>query len=86
MTVCISISSPWNCSHENILSWSHTLPFIATMPADTMVWLSTPEAAFLKGRFIWANWDVEELMSMAAEIEKDDLLTLSLRGWPRPGA
>ncbi|RFU26114.1 hypothetical protein B7463_g10223, partial [Scytalidium lignicola] len=31
------------------------------LPASFMVWLATPETDFLKGRMVWANWDVEEL-------------------------
>ena len=26
------------------------------------VWLASPEAAFLHGRFVWAEWDVDELI------------------------
>lgn len=48
-----------------------------------MVWLCSPEAAFLKGRFLWANWDVEELKAMREKVEKDPvLLTMGLLGWP----
>lgn len=25
------------------------------------MWAASPEATFLHGRFVWANWDVEEL-------------------------
>lgn len=25
------------------------------------MWASTPEAEFLHGRYVWANWDVEEM-------------------------
>lgn len=31
------------------------------MPAGAAVWLASPEATFLHGRFIWASWDVDEL-------------------------
>jgi NAD(P)-dependent dehydrogenase (short-subunit alcohol dehydrogenase family) len=34
---------------------------ISGLPAAFSVWLASPEADFLKGRFIWANWDVAEL-------------------------
>ncbi|MCJ1412464.1 hypothetical protein MMC19_006558 [Ptychographa xylographoides] len=45
------------------------------------LWLASPEAAFLAGRFIWAGWDVEELKSRAKEIEDDPhLLTINLIG------
>lgn len=27
------------------------------------MWAASPEAAFLHGRFVWANWDIDELRS-----------------------
>lgn len=39
------------------------------LPAQYAVWLCSPEADFLKGRFLWAQWDVEELMAKKAAIE-----------------
>ena len=32
------------------------------------LWVSTPVAAFLHGRFIWANWDADELVGMKQKI------------------
>ncbi len=46
-----------------------------------MVWASSPEAEFLKGRLVWANWDVDELKARKDEIIKQDKLVLSLAGW-----
>lgn len=47
------------------------------------MWLASPEAAFLAGRFVWANWDVEELKARAKEIEESPyLLTIGLIGEP----
>lgn len=38
------------------------LPFDdMSLPAGAAVWLASPEAAFLHGRFVWASWDVDEL-------------------------
>ncbi|CEF85810.1 hypothetical protein FGSG_11508 [Fusarium graminearum PH-1] len=31
------------------------------LPGNFAVWLATPNAAFLHGRFAWASWDVNEL-------------------------
>lgn len=47
-----------------------------------MVWLASPEARFLKGKFVWANWDVEELAKRKDEIENGTLLNFGLVGWP----
>ncbi|KKP06909.1 hypothetical protein THAR02_00990 [Trichoderma harzianum] len=33
------------------------------LPAALSVWAATSAAAFLHGRFIWSNWDVDELRS-----------------------
>ncbi|KAI4921734.1 hypothetical protein J4E90_000160 [Alternaria incomplexa] len=46
----------------------------------TAVWLCQEKAKFLSGRFIAANWDVEDLLSRKEEIVKDDLLKLTLKG------
>ncbi|KAK4962757.1 hypothetical protein LTR10_000384 [Elasticomyces elasticus] len=58
-------------------------PDTPELPAGFAVWLATqPEAkAVLNGRFIWANWDVTELLGRRDEILSKDLLTLALKGW-----
>ncbi|KAF4611359.1 hypothetical protein G7Y89_g15654 [Cudoniella acicularis] len=38
-------------------------PDDVSLPAGTMVWLASPKADFLKGKYIWANWDVTSLAS-----------------------
>jgi hypothetical protein len=40
-----------------------------------------PNARNLNGKFIWANWDINEVLERAEEIQKRDLLTLTLKGW-----
>lgn len=44
------------------------------------MWLASPEAAFLKGKFVWANFDAEELLERASEIKSSRLLTTLLDG------
>jgi hypothetical protein len=44
------------------------------------VWLSTPEARFLNGRYTTANWDVGELVKRREEIVERNLLTVKLGG------
>ena len=52
------------------------------LPAGFAVWLAAhPDARKLNGKFIWANWDIDEVLDRAEEIEKKDLLTLALKGW-----
>ncbi|CAK7211346.1 hypothetical protein SCUCBS95973_001081 [Sporothrix curviconia] len=50
------------------------------LPGNFVVWLASEEASFLKGKFVWANWDAEELMARADEIKSSMLLRLSLNG------
>jgi NAD(P)-dependent dehydrogenase (short-subunit alcohol dehydrogenase family) len=54
----------------------------AGLPAGFMVWLASPEGRFLKGKYLWANWDVEELKAQKEQIEGSNFLELGLIGWP----
>jgi hypothetical protein len=54
----------------------------AELPGQFCVWLASKEARFLRGKFLWANWDVEELMQRAEEIRNSKLLNLVLDGVP----
>ncbi|KAF7592439.1 hypothetical protein BBP40_000287 [Aspergillus hancockii] len=53
-----------------------------SLPASFNVWLASPEARFLKGKYLWANWDVDELKARAKEIEAGTQLSIGLVGWP----
>ncbi|KAL8715437.1 MAG: hypothetical protein Q9220_000771 [cf. Caloplaca sp. 1 TL-2023] len=51
--------------------------------AHAAVWLASDEAAFLDGRIIWAQWDIEELKQRADEIKESAyLLKFGLVGEP----
>ena len=52
------------------------------LPAGFMVWHASPESRFLKGKYLWANWDVDELKARKEEIEGSNFLELGLIGWP----
>lgn len=53
------------------------------LPGHFLVWLASPEARFLKSKFVWTNWDVRELIDRAEEIKGDDhLLRVNLNGVP----
>lgn len=52
----------------------------ADLPGQFCVWLVSEEAKFLKNKFVWANWDVEELKQRADEIQNSRLLTIMLEG------
>ncbi|KUJ15934.1 putative oxidoreductase [Mollisia scopiformis] len=53
-----------------------------SLPASFSVWLASPEAQFLKGKFLYANWDVDELKARAKELESTTLLNIGVGGWP----
>lgn len=52
------------------------------LPADFAVWLASKEASWLKGKFVWSNWDVKELLAKKEIILAGNDLTLQLAGWP----
>ncbi|KAJ9663365.1 hypothetical protein H2198_000882 [Neophaeococcomyces mojaviensis] len=52
------------------------------LPGHFQVWLASPEAEFLKGKFVWANWDVDELISGAEQIRDPLALQVLLNGVP----
>ena len=55
----------------------------AKLPAHFLVWLTSPEGKFLRGRFLWAHWDINQLKEKAKEIEASPLmLTSNILGWP----
>lgn len=53
---------------------------VASLPGAFAVWCASAESESLRGRFLWANWDVEELK--ARELQGTQQLTMGLLGWP----
>ncbi|KAH8652139.1 hypothetical protein BX600DRAFT_441046 [Xylariales sp. PMI_506] len=52
------------------------------LSGDFVNWCVSDEARFLDGKFIWANWDVEELKQEKDKIMSDKTLyTMNLVGW-----
>ena len=43
------------------------------LPADFAVWLAGPQSDFLHGRYVWAEWDVDELIALKEKVEQDPL-------------
>jgi NAD(P)-dependent dehydrogenase (short-subunit alcohol dehydrogenase family) len=54
-----------------------------SLPSGFAVWLASPGAEWVGGRFFWAHWDVEELALMKDGIVRDDELMWGVSGWPR---
>jgi len=70
-----------------ILSYLSTLVstdtfYVVSLPGNFHVWLSSKEASFLRRKFVWVNWDVEELQAKAKEIEASTRFNIGLETWP----
>lgn len=51
------------------------------LPGHFTVWASSPAAAFLHGRFVWANWDADELLAMRPQIaSQEGMLKVGIQG------
>lgn len=48
------------------------------LPAYFSLWLAGPETTFLHGRFVWANWDVDELIALKGRLDDERFLTIGL--------
>jgi NAD(P)-dependent dehydrogenase (short-subunit alcohol dehydrogenase family) len=56
-----------------------------SLPAGLATWLASPAAAFLNGRFILSNWDVDELAALKDTFEADeDFGRIVLKIKPKP--
>jgi len=53
-----------------------------TLPASFNLWLASGEARFLNRKFLWCNWDIDELKARAKELESGPELGIGLVGWP----
>lgn len=59
---------------EDVIAWDDV-----QLAGQFSVWLASKEAAFLNGRLVWANWDVEELKAQEDRFKADShFLTLGL--------
>ena len=47
------------------------------LPAHFILWAASREATFAKGRFLWCNWDVNELMKLSSKIADDPFFSIS---------
>ncbi|KAK0634266.1 hypothetical protein B0T17DRAFT_501948 [Bombardia bombarda] len=52
------------------------------LPAHFLVWLASPEASFLRGRAVWANWDVEELKALKTKYTDGLFMSAGFKGLP----
>jgi hypothetical protein len=52
------------------------------LPRVFCIWLASLESEFLRGRFLFSNWEVVEMKAREQEIKDQDQLVLRLNGWP----
>lgn len=58
------------------------MQFAEQLSGDFVVWSLSPSAQFLNGRFVHANWDVDELKAKKDEIlANPETYTIGLIGW-----
>ncbi|KAJ5376927.1 Glucose/ribitol dehydrogenase [Penicillium cosmopolitanum] len=50
------------------------------LPADTIIWLAKERRDWLNGRFVWSNWDLEEVEGKKDEIIEKDLFKFRMTG------
>ncbi|KAH7324918.1 hypothetical protein B0I35DRAFT_458558 [Stachybotrys elegans] len=53
------------------------------LTGNFFAWLATDDANFLNGRFVWAEWDIEELKGRKKDIEDGDLLLTTIDGFSK---
>lgn len=81
----LHLSASGSCRHRHVpqVSPSGGGPDIPVtniqLSSEFIVWASSKEAAFLTGRFVWANWDVDELIAKKIEILEKDLVISNLK-------
>ena len=68
------------CICQDLLRKGQADKVVVELPAHFLVWLASNEAAFLRNKFVWANWDVQELKDQAEKIQSSSVLTISLNG------
>lgn len=58
-------------------------PDTIQLAAHFTLWVTSEQARFARGRFLWCNWDVEELMAAKDKIAaREDLFRVNIGGWP----
>ncbi|KAL3474766.1 hypothetical protein BJX99DRAFT_247971 [Aspergillus californicus] len=74
----VSLHPGWVATEMNDMQAE--APDFPELPGSLAVWLASPEAKFLRGKLVWSNWDVGELLERAEEIKDSNLLNLILDG------
>ncbi|KAI3391435.1 hypothetical protein diail_7359 [Diaporthe ilicicola] len=51
------------------------------LAGNFLTWLVSAEGEFLKGKYLWVNWDVDELKARKEELSAPNKLVTGLVGW-----
>lgn len=69
-----AVVTPQTVEHKNGEVWGEVLSDDEGLAGAVCVWLSKEKRAWLSGRYISSNWDVEELEGMKEKIGNIDML------------
>jgi hypothetical protein len=70
-------------SAEHIFARRYAYHWIVELPASFVVWASSPEPDFIKGRLLWVHWDVDELKELLTQKQDEEFfLTLEVNTMP----
>lgn len=53
------------------------------LAGEFFAWAASDEADFLRDRFVWAEWDIDELKAKKEEILEKDLLLITIDGFEK---
>ncbi|ETS01019.1 hypothetical protein M419DRAFT_9674 [Trichoderma reesei RUT C-30] len=56
------------------------IPPRRSLTGDFTAWLGSEKASFLAGRFVWANWDRDELLARQQETVDHNLYKTAVSG------
>ncbi|KAL2262264.1 hypothetical protein VTK26DRAFT_1946 [Humicola hyalothermophila] len=76
----VNLQPGWVATEAN--GYQKGAPDSADLPGHFYVWLASTEARFLKSKFVWVNWDAQELLERAEEIKNSTLLNWVVDGAP----
>jgi NAD(P)-dependent dehydrogenase (short-subunit alcohol dehydrogenase family) len=73
-----AVVTPQTVGHKNGEVWGEVLSDDEGLVGAVCVWLSRAKRAWLSGRYVSSNWDVEELEGMREKIENSDMLKVRM--------
>ncbi|KAK8104408.1 uncharacterized protein PG998_011441 [Apiospora kogelbergensis] len=78
-TRLVAVTVHPGCIHTELAlglpaNYHHLLTDAPELPADTFVWIAKERRAWLSGRYLEANWDMEEFEGKQEDVVKRDVL------------